>query len=485
MRTISTQPMPLVFKYQPPVNRNMTRLDRSFFVTKIPLVVVHFPEPKNISLFSSKFKNEVLKVPRISRVVKLDKVDENEPPLKKANIANDNHIRKGILLKDSISSVDEAHQQLSPEALQFLKDHAGTLQAYEYIMDYDFWKPEEIFRATLPEEFLEEIPSGFTATGHVAHVNLRNEFKPYGELIGQVILDKNNKIETVVDKVDSIATKFRTFQMKVLAGKPDLIVEQKESNCKFKFDFSKVYWNSRLHTEHDRLIKKFKPGQCVGDVFAGVGPFAIPAGKKNVFVLSNDLNPESYKYMQHNIKENKVDPFVKPLNFDGREFIRKSPLLLLEWCNENNGVVTIPGGKKFKDPDTGEVKRTLPKSFEIPKYYSHYVMNLPDSALTFLDEFVGLYSNHSEAVTVVQSLPKFELPWIHCHCFEKYDHEEVPEPSLEELNRRIHKRVLDTMKTTDKILPFEALQFHLVRKVAPTKPMFCVSFQLPQEIAFA
>ena len=70
--------------------------------------------------------------------------------------------------------------------------------------------------------------------------------------------------------------------MELLAGEPNYIVEQLESGCKFKFDFSKVYWNSRLSTEHERIIGKFNPGDVVGDVFGGVGPFAIPASKKNV-----------------------------------------------------------------------------------------------------------------------------------------------------------------------------------------------------------
>ncbi|SCU91453.1 LAME_0E12574g1_1 [Lachancea meyersii CBS 8951] len=473
-----------MFKYQPPVNRDMHELDRSFFVTKVPMVVVHFPDPKNISLFTSKFKQEVLNIPRISRVVRLETSDAQnpEPPLKKSNPANDNHIRKGVLLRESVTQVDQVPLQLPAEAQQFLKDNLAIAQPYECVLDYSFWKTEEIFRAILPEQFLDEIPSGFTATGHIAHINLRNEFKPYGNLIGQVILDKNSKIETVVDKVDSIATKFRTFHMQVLAGKNDLVVEQRESNCKFKFDFSKVYWNSRLHTEHDRLIQKFKPGQCVGDVFAGVGPFAVPAGKKKVMVLANDLNPESYKYMLENIAENKTDSFVQPSNLDGRDFIRESPRLLAEWRQKTEARIVIPGGRRYKDSKTGETKRTEPQSVQIPQFYHHYVMNLPDSALTFLDEFVGLYSRYPETLEQLKKLPDFQAPWIHCHCFEKYDAEESPEPSMQELHRRVHDRIKTITKTNDTVLPFENLQFHLVRKVAPTKPMFCVSFQLPDEL---
>jgi tRNA (guanine37-N1)-methyltransferase len=127
----------------------------------------------------------------------------------------------------------------------------------------------------------------------------------------------------VVNKLDSIDTQFRFFKMELLAGEPNYIVEhvrsppflcllntnhtkQSESDCRFTFDFSRVYWNSRLHTEHARLVDMFQPHELVADVFAGVGPFALPAAKKGCAVLANDLNPESYKYLTLNIKDNKV-----------------------------------------------------------------------------------------------------------------------------------------------------------------------------------
>lgn len=83
-------------------------------------------------------------------------------------------------------------------------------------------------------------------------------------------------------------------------------ITQHEANCKFTFDFSQVYWNSRLHTEHERIVSLFKPGDVIADVFAGVGPFAVPAAKGSCVVLANDLNPSSAEYMQKNVDDNKV-----------------------------------------------------------------------------------------------------------------------------------------------------------------------------------
>ncbi|AQZ16480.1 TRM5 (YHR070W) [Zygosaccharomyces parabailii] len=459
------------FKFQPPVNRDMRTLDRSFFVVKVPLCVVKFTDPKNISLFSKEFKDYILRVPRIPHVVKLSPLSEVSPQDGKTLACDNKIISKGVLLNDDIRTVEEACKKLPQEAMDFLKNSEAELLPYEKVLDYKFWKAEEILRAVLPLELLDEIPTGFTVTGHIAHLNLREEFKPYDSLIGQVILDKNNKIETVVDKVSSIATKFRTFPMKVIAGCDDsLVVEQRESDCVFRFDFSKVYWNSRLHTEHDRLVSKyFQPGQVVCDVFAGVGPFAIPAGKKHVFVLANDLNPESFKYLQENIKLNKVDSFVEPYDLDGAQFIQQSPQLLEKWANRV-GKVSIQLNKR-KRQKKGDLGAPSIKEFSIPLEIHHYVMNLPDSSITFLRYFKGLFND-----SCIKN-----LPWIHIHCFEKHGTDE--EPTMDELHERVHKRILRELSVDDSTLPLNQISIHLVRKVSPTKPMFCASFQLPKSVA--
>lgn len=452
-------------KFSPPINRDMLVLDRSFFKKEVPLLVATFPNPKYLGDFVKVCKDEILQVSGVKHIISMNG-------------------KKGVLLRDDLNNLGTSLEKLSPKTLEKIKEYGIKLEPYTLQLDYDFWKSDDILQAVLPEEHLQEYPSGFAQAGHVAHLNLKNEFKPYGKLIGQVILDKNPKVETVVDKLDTIDTKFRTFAMEVLAGRDDLLVQQSESGCKFVFDFSKVYWNSRLSTEHERLIKRFLPGQVVADVFAGVGPFAVPAGKKDVIVLANDLNPESYKYLTQNVKGNHVADFVKEFNLDGRQFIRQSPSLLLKWKQESE---VIEKHKTFKrrrvDPQSKEVsteKILETKQVPIPRHISHFVMNLPDSALTFLNEFIGLYSQNLEVEKMVSEDPSFTLPIINVHCFEKFSPDE-PEPSMEELHRRVHAKIENIMEMKK---PFEEFDFHLVRRVAPTKPMFCVTFELPREVAF-
>lgn len=82
---------------------------------------------------------------------------------------------------------------------------------------------DEVLRRLLPPSV--EIPSAYEQIGHIAHMNLRDIHEPYKHMIGQVVLEKSPSIETVVNKVGSIDTKFREFKMEVLAGKDDFNVE--------------------------------------------------------------------------------------------------------------------------------------------------------------------------------------------------------------------------------------------------------------------
>lgn len=359
---------------------------------------------------------------------------------------------------------------LHQSTLEFITANGIEIIPLEIDLDYSFWQADDILAAILPDELVQDSPAGFTMVGHIAHMNLRVEYLPFKHTIGQVILDKNTSIRTVVNKLDTIDSVFRNFQMEILAGEHDLIAEQHESGCRFRFDFSKVYWNSRLHTEHERLVAMFNEGDAVCDVMAGVGPFAIPAAKRRVLVVANDLNPASFDALLDNIELNKVSQFVVPTRLDGRACIRSS-LRLLESRAEIEGHITVHQKRASRNkPKSEEEKKKRsqeqqPKVIPIPRYFHHYIMNLPATAIEFLDAFRGLY--HKKGKTT-------PLPIIHVHCFTKFTGEEA----VEDLRSRIGHAM------QCEIAPNQ-IAFHLVRKVAPSKDMYCCSFALPSEVAFA
>jgi tRNA (guanine37-N1)-methyltransferase len=166
-------------------------------------------------------------------------------------------------------------------------------------------------------------------------------------------------------------------------------------------------------------------------MFCGVGPFAVPAAKKGCIVYANDLNPNSYKYLKVNAKRNKVDARVRDFNMDARDFYRRL--------------------------------RDMQRQGKAP-YAHHVIMNLPAMSLTFLDVFRGIFSASEKAT------PGFRLPTIHCYCFC---------PKLADTTEFFAEKCRTYMGAT---VPNPSIM--QVRNVAPNKNMLCVSFSLPEAIAF-
>lgn len=210
----------------------------------------------------------------------------------------------------------------------------------------------------------------------------------------------------------------------------------KENNIAYELDFSKVYWNPRLSTEHGRIVELLKPGDVLFDVFAGIGPFAIPAAKKKCHVFANDLNPESYKWLLHNCKLNKVDNKIKAFNMDGRDFLL--------------------------GPVREELSKELQLLKEEQKTSFHIVMNLPALAIEFLDVFRYLLAGEPCSTA--------SLPTVHCYGFSKHDD---PAKDIQERAEASLGTSLDGRCST-----------YLVRNVAPNKEMLCISFQIPADVLY-
>lgn len=140
----------------------------------------------------------------------------------------------------------------------------------------------------------------------------------------------------MVNKVGSITNEFRVPKFEVLKGENDMETEVKQYGATFKLDYSLVYWNSRLEHEHIRLVSLFQPGEIICDMFAGIGPFAIPAAQKGCIVYANDLNPDSVRYLKINAEINKVGDRVHVHNLDARKFISQLMTVPDNECNSES-----------------------------------------------------------------------------------------------------------------------------------------------------
>lgn len=339
------------------------------------------PKIKNVNNFNSEDFRKEISVPFISFEAETINISKLLKPLKKF-----------LLKMPSFKPVQDGkvyfHPDLIKDFSQLPIDELEKVGISEKSFDYENitltyanWNANELLKAVLPDE-VEPLTS-YSRIGHIIHFNLRDEHIPYKMQIAQIFFDKTPGCRTVINKADIIENTYRNFQIELLKGDADYQVEVKENGITFEFDFSSVFWNPRLIAEHERLVKMLNPNDILYDVFAGVGPFSIPAGKKRVKVLANDLNPHSHKWLEHNVQKNKVEKLVKTFNKDGRDFI-------------------------LEDIKNDLIERLNATDHE--KYSIHIAMNLPALAVTFLDAFVGLLKGH-ENLNVI--------PICHCYCFVK------------------------------------------------------------------
>lgn len=387
----------------------------------------------------------------------------NMPPIQVCDDSNDTHGDEQV--QDPAKDADSQLRKifLNPVEIQTWTDikepirqrlieefEIDNIKTTEIELGFHNYHVKDLIEALIPDP--EKRVSSWTFTGHILHVNLTDEKLDNKQLIGQLLLKVHPNVKMVVNKVNSIDSEFRNFEMEILAQTEDAkqlgtIVEVKENKFTFKFDFAKVYWNSRLNSEHLRITKMIQKEDTVYDLFAGIGPFAVPAAKKKCEVFANDLNPEATKWLAVNAKLNKVESNLKIFTMDARKFVQE--------------VVKIHLRKDWK--------QACEQALFINKDY-HVLMNLPGMAIEFLDSFVGLFE-HDDFENNEEVLKYCKTPFIHCYTFLKKDmdaKEIIPKKVESILNNKL----------------LNNYQLEQVRDVAPNKHMFRISFRIPSSVLF-
>ena len=154
-----------------------------------------------------------------------------------------------------------------------------------------------------------DIPS-YELVGDIAVIN---------ELVGaskqdavEGILAHHPRVETILLKKEGLKGEFRVGDYEKLHGGETETVH-KEFGCRFKVDPTKVYFSERYGTERDRVVSQIQEGEKVLVMFAGVGPFAIMAARKQKpeKVVAVEKNPEAAKYLRQNVELNNVEDIVE------------------------------------------------------------------------------------------------------------------------------------------------------------------------------
>ena len=394
---------------------------------------------------------------------------KNFNPIKHSKDSNDNiYITK--FSQDEKKSLEDI---LNPEKNSDLKkDDKYAIVEEQITLNEKNFSYEDMFKYFIEDEInnkklveneasidqlLKSLPNGFEIVGKIAHMNLRDQYLKYKYFIGQLILDKNPSLSTVINKVGKIDNIYRTYEMEILAGEENYNVEHKEGNVKFQFDLRKTYWSSRLQNERDRVLKLLEKNQVLCDAFCGVGPLALRACKKGVQVYANDLNPDAYEYLNNNIKLNKLNKgnyVIKTYNMDAREFIKS--------------LVNLSKYNKDEDEDNGD------KIFPEDLHINHFYMNLPKDAIEFMDVFVGLFKGCKDNI-----YNKDNLPMVHVYGFAKIDNN--PHELLKKRIAKAFKMEYDLFK---KECEKDIINIENVRDISNKKVVYCIDMKIPSIVAY-
>ena len=211
----------------------------------------------------------------------------------------------------------------------------------------------ELLKDKLSEEEIEELKKSFDIIGDVVIVEIPEDLEAHKKEIGQATL-QFTKRKTVYMKKSAVKGVTRVRELELIAGEDNPITIHKEHGTRLKLDVKNVYFSPRLATERKRVQEACEDGEEILDMFAGIGPFPIViAHEKNVNITAVDINEYAIKYLNENIKLNKLAPSAH--------------------------ITAICG-------DTNEVALNELKG----KKFDRLIMNLPGLAPEFLDLAVSL-----------------------------------------------------------------------------------------------
>ncbi|ELZ26677.1 methyltransferase [Halogeometricum pallidum JCM 14848] len=136
--------------------------------------------------------------------------------------------------------------------------------------------------------------------------------------IADAIAESDLRAETVVNRASKVKGELRVREWDVLIGDSTETVHR-EYGYEFLLDIAEVYFSPRLATERHRVVEQVREGERAFDMFAGVGPFAVPMAGHGAEVIGCDLNAAAVDYLHENAHRNGVADRLTAVEGDVRE----------------------------------------------------------------------------------------------------------------------------------------------------------------------
>ncbi len=173
-----------------------------------------------------------------------------------------------------------------------------------------------------PEE-LKKIYKSYDIVGDIAIIRVPKPQLCYSELIAKAIMTIHREVKSVWRQASSVSGDFRLRNLEHILGKKTTETCYREHGCVYKTDLKKTYFSPRLSYERMRIAGLIQKEETVVNMFAGVGCYSIAIAKHStpMKVYSVDVNPFAFQYLRENIRLNRVEAVVVPLQGDAKEVI--------------------------------------------------------------------------------------------------------------------------------------------------------------------
>ena len=176
---------------------------------------------------------------------------------------------------------------------------------------------------TLSPEGIGEVYNSFDVVGDMAIIKMPYASRVNAETAAKAILSRHRNIKTVLLQTSPVSGDLRLRSLTYVAGENKTRTVHKEFCCSFSVDVAEFYFSPRLSHERIHIAKLVAPNETIVNMFAGVGCFSIITAKhanpKKVFSI--DVNPTAVKFMQENIRLNRVYGKITPLLGDSKELV--------------------------------------------------------------------------------------------------------------------------------------------------------------------
>ena len=181
----------------------------------------------------------------------------------------------------------------------------------------EFYLPKKTLGSILniPLHEKELLPSGWQLLGDVIIITLREELETRKNGIAKALLSMYPGCRTVLlDR--GISGQMRQPMREMIAGDNTETIHR-ENGCLFKLDAMQIMYSQGNLAERKRM-SKLGNGEIVVDMFAGIGYFSIPMAvhSKPLKIISIEINPVSLGYLRENIRLNRVENIIEPVEGD-------------------------------------------------------------------------------------------------------------------------------------------------------------------------